>query len=316
MNPMLETMSNKDDEPPSPMATQSGPVEALNGGTEKKKTGLWAWLKSLSKPKNGSEHLREALEEYIEELDNGETQSIALHERTLISNVLKLRDMTVVDVMIPRADIIAIDIDTTQEDLLALLSEKQCSRIPVYRETLDDVIGTVHIKDLLSRLAIKKEIQIKELIRDVPIVSPSMPVLDLMLQMRQSKKHMTLVVDEYGGIDGLVTIGDVLESIVGEIDDEFDFDEQPEMIEKSDGSIYADARVDIDEFEERFGLLLSDEEREESDTLGGLVFTIAGRIPARGEVLKHESGVVFEILDADPRRINRLRIKNIPQNPA
>ncbi|MEM6781273.1 MAG: transporter associated domain-containing protein, partial [Pseudomonadota bacterium] len=142
---------------------------------------------------------------------------------------------------------------------------------------------------------------------------PSMPVLDLMLQMRQSKKHMAMVIDEYGGIDGLVTIGDVLEAIVGEIDDEFDLDEHPEMIERNDGSVLADARVDIDEFEERYGELLTEEERNDIDTLGGLVFSVAGRIPARGEVLKHDSGIVFEILDADPRRINRLRIKNIPE---
>jgi len=119
-------------------------------------------------------------------------------------------------------------------------------------------------------------------------------------------------VDEFGGIDGLVTIGDVIEAIVGEIDDEHDLDDDPQMLEVEDGVVVADARVDLEEFEERFGMFLSDEEREEIDTLGGLVFTIAGRVPVRGEILTHECGMVFEIIDADPRKINRLRIRDIP----
>lgn len=307
---MLDNTNENDTppEPPSMKTTQSGQTS---------KAGILSWLKSFTKSKNGSDHLREALEEYIEELhDNGESPSIAQHEQALISNVLHLRDLTVVDVMIPRADIEAIDINTSQEDLMGLLAEKQFSRIPVYKDSLDHIVGTIHIKDILSHLAISKDFKVKDLMRDVPIVSPSMPVLDLMLQMRQTKKHMAMVVDEYGGIDGLVTIGDVLEAIVGEIDDEFDPEEQPEILEKPDGTILADGRVDIEEFEERYGELLSQDERDDIDTLGGLVFSVAGRIPARGEVLKHESGLVFEIIDADPRRINRLRIKNIPQRDA
>lgn len=277
--------------------------------------GVVQWLKSFSKAKNGSENLREALEEYIEELnDDEENPHVARHEQSLISNILKLRDLTVVDVMIPRADIIALDLNTSQNDLMALLAEKQFSRIPVYKDTLDHVVGTVHIKDVLSHLATKQEIKLKDMLRDVPIVSPSLPVLDLMLQMRQIKKHMAMVVDEYGGIDGLVTIGDVLESIVGEIDDEFDQDDDPEMIEKPDGTLVADGRVDIEDLEERFGEILTEDQRNDVDTIGGLVTSIAGRVPARGEVLKHdESGLVFEILDADPRRVGRLRIKNISQ---
>lgn len=302
------------DEPPS---TETAPFEKQKNGDGqiKAKGNLVAWLKSFSKSKNGSENLREALEEYIEELnDSAESPAIALHEQTLISNVINLRDLTVVDVMIPRADIVAIDVNTSQEDLMKLLAERQFSRIPVYKESLDHIIGSIHIKDILSHLAKSKDFHVKELMRDVPIVSPSMPVLDLILQMRQWKKHMAMVVDEYGGIDGLVTIGDVLESIVGEIDDEFDLDVNPEMIEKPDGTVLADARVDIELFEDKYGELLTEEERNDIDTLGGLVFSVAGRIPARGEVLKHDSGIVFEILDADPRRINRMRIKNIPQS--
>jgi len=139
-----------------------------------------------------------------------------------------------------------------------------------------------------------------------------MPVLDLLLMMKQMRRHMALVVDEFGGIDGHVTINDVIESIVGEIEDEYDRDDEPTLIQNRDGSIMIDARYDIEEFEEKFGRLLTDEEREDNDTLGGLVFEIAGRVPARGEILTHPSGMVFEIVDADPRRVNRLLIKNIP----
>jgi len=131
--------------------------------------------------------------------------------------------------------------------------------------------------------------------------------------MRQSRRHMALVVDEYGGIDGLVTIGDIVESVLGEIEDEHDTQEEPQLMTYADGTVLADARVSIDDFEEEYGTLLSDDERSESDTLGGLVFTIAGRIPVRGEVLTHDSGMEFEIMDADPRRINVVRIRNIPE---
>ncbi|MCG8522320.1 MAG: magnesium/cobalt efflux protein, partial [Pseudomonadales bacterium] len=131
-------------------------------------------------------------------------------------------------------------------------------------------------------------------------------------QMQQTSKHMALVVDEYGGIDGLVTIGDIVENIVGEIDDEFDNDIQPELTRNSDGSVIVDARYDMEEFEKEFGAILSEEEREDVDTVGGVVFSIAGRIPARGEILVHEeSGVKFEVMDADPRRVNRLKIRNL-----
>ncbi len=273
----------------------------------------FTWIKSLmqTKAQPNETSLREALEEVIEEYEDRPSHHIAAHERLLITNILKLRDMTVTDVMVPRADIIAIPLDTTQKKLFALLSERQFSRLPVYREDLDDIIGTIHIKDIMAELAKgQQDLKLKDLIRSVPIVSPSMPVLDLMLQMQQSTKHMALVVDEYGGIDGLVTIGDLVESIVGEIDDEFQNEIQPSLIKNADGSITVDARYDLEEFEDEFGQIVNEEEREDVDTLGGLVFYIAGRIPARGEILEHEeSGIKFEILDADPRRVNRLKIK-------
>ncbi|HEY8190526.1 MAG TPA: transporter associated domain-containing protein, partial [Micavibrio sp.] len=196
----------------------------------------------------------------------------------------------------------------------SLLSEKQYSRLPVYRDSLDDVIGSIHIKDILAALARNEKIEIENLIRDVPIVSPAMHVLDLLLEMKQTRRHMALVVDEFGGIDGLVTVGDIIGAIVGEIEDEHEVDDQPQMTMAPDGTVIADGRVDVEELEEKFGAFLSDAERQDIDTLGGLVFAIAGRVPTRGEVLSHDSGLVFEVLDADPRRVSRLRIKNIPQD--
>jgi CBS domain containing-hemolysin-like protein len=262
-------------------------------------------------PCKHEEKLREALEEYIAEPGSHSTQTISAHERNLIANVLKLRDKNVVDVMIPRADIVSIDVNISRQELMLLLAEKQYSRLPVCGESLDDILGTIHIKDILSQLATEKPLIIRDLVRDVPIVSPAMPVLDLLLHMRKSRKHMVLVVDEFGGIDGLVTIGDLIEAIVGELEDEFDTDIQPEIEESSDGSLYADARFDIDDFENKYGQILNEEERSDIDTLGGLVFSLAGRIPARGEVITHENGMVFEVLDADPRRIKRLRIRGL-----
>ncbi|MGB0719888.1 MAG: hemolysin family protein [Bdellovibrionales bacterium] len=272
-------------------------------------------MKSLFKPKHDTS-LREAIEEYIEEPESFSDDTETLQERALFSNILALRDISVDQVMIPRADIIAIDVEAPREELLGILAEKQVSRLPVYRGTLDDVLGTVHLKDIIACIANDKDIHIEELMTDVPIVSPSMPVLDLMLTMRQNRRHMALIVDEYGGIDGLATIGDIVETIIGEIEDEHDGPATPKMIEDADGSIIADARLYIETFEETYGTLLDEEERDESDTIGGLVFSLAGRIPVRGEVLSHPSGMEFEVMDADPRRIHVVRIRNIPQKAA
>lgn len=276
--------------------------------------GLLGWLRTMFKPKQENT-LREALEEYIDEA-NGEEEaydSTSIQERAILGNILKLRDIKVIDVMIPRADIVAIDEGISQDNLLNLLNERQFSRLPVYRENLDDVLGTVHIKDVLSALSQKKKINISEMITEIPIVSPSMHVLDLILEMRQNRRHMALVVDEYGGIDGLVTIGDVIEAIVGDLHDEHDNNKEPQISQNDDGSVTADARVDIDDFEALYGTVFSDEEREESDTLGGIVCYIAGRVPDRGEILTHDNGTTFEVLDADPRRVSLLKIRNIPE---
>lgn len=275
--------------------------------------GVISFFKGLMKPQKSDTTLRETIEEYIEgEAGDFEGESVSAHEKLLISNILSLRDVSAADVMIPRADIVAISEDMSQADLLALLAERQYSRIPVYKDTLDNVTGSIHVKDVLATLAQGIEINIPALVRDIPIISPSMPVLDLLLQMRITRKHMVLVIDEFGGIDGLITIGDVIEAIVGEIYDEHDPDDQPQILQKPDGTVIADARFDLEEFEGLFSNVISQDERDDNDTLGGLIVSMAGRVPARGEVLTHDSGMVFEILDADPRRVNKVCIRNVP----
>lgn len=285
---------------------------------ERKSHGVVGWLKALipAQPQsNNEELLREAIEEYIEDTPSTESDHITRQERELFSNILKLRDIKVYDVMLPRADIAAIEIETPKEEILQFITENPHSRFPIYKDTLDNVIGSLHIKDILATFAEGVKLNIKDILTDMPIVSPSMPILDLLMVMRKTRRHMVLVVDEYGGIDGMVTMGDVLETIIGEIDDEHALDDNDQILKDQDGAFFADARVSIEKFEELFGKILTGEEREESDTLGGLIFALAGRVPARGEILTHSSGIIFEILDADPRRISRLKIRNAPENP-
>jgi CBS domain containing-hemolysin-like protein len=186
------------------------------------------------------------------------------------------------------------------------------TRLPVYRDNLDDVIGMVHIKDLLPYWGDGAEFKLEPLIREVLFVPPSMRILDLLLQMRDTGVHMAIVVDEYGGTDGLATIEDLVEEIVGEIQDEHDKILPPQIVELPNGALEADARVEVEELERRLGIeLLDAERREDVDTLGGLLFTLLDRVPARGEIVRHPAGVEFAVLEADPRRIKRLRI--IPQ---
>jgi CBS domain containing-hemolysin-like protein len=237
------------------------------------------------------------------------------HERTLIANILEIRDQPVSELMVPRADIVAVEADTGRDALLHFLASHQHSRLPVYRETLDDVIGIIHIKDVLAAVADGRDFSLPDIVRPVSILAPSMRVLDLLLEMRKTHQQMALIVDEFGGIDGLITIEDLIEGIVGEITDEHDRVVPAELTERPDGSLLADARVPIEVFEARVGPVLEQDERDEVDTLGGLVFSLAGRVPSRGELLTHPSGLEFEILDADPRRIKRVRVRNPPPLP-
>lgn len=260
--------------------------------------------------------IRESIEELIDERESeGQTSAIDLQERTLIANVLKLHDRTVEDVMVPRADIVAIDKNASSQELLDIFATHQFSHLPVYEEKLDNIVGKIHIKYLVPYIAAGKDFIPSELIHDVTIVSPAMPVMALLLEMKETKKHMALVVDEFGGIDGLITMNDLIESIVGEIDDEFEPDDQTALIANSDGSITADARYLIEDFEDEYCSLSTAEDNfEDIDTLGGLTATIAGKMPLKGEILKLSCGVEIEVLEADPRRVHKIRLTNVPKN--
>ena len=278
---------------------------------------LWQRLRGLFRARNGDSALRNTIEEIIEETEREEQADVAIgsHERVMLGNILKLRHLTAYDVMIPRADITAVEIAAPLKEVITAMSEMGHSRVPVYRGNLDDIVGFVHIKDVLAAVESDRKFSLAGLTRGVLFVAPSMRVLDLLLQMRLSRVHLALVVDEFGGTDGLITIEDLVEEIVGEIEDEHDTEEGPHLVRWPDGSLVADARVDVEEFEEAFGPVLTEEEREEDiDTLGGLVATIAGHVPTRGELIMHSSGVTFEIMEADPRRIKRLRVRRAPQD--
>ena len=257
---------------------------------------------------------REALDAMIAAPSAADDESpITAQERVLIGNVLKVHDRSAADVMVPRVDVIAFDIERPFDELVKLMIEHGHSRVPVYRETLDDVLGFVHVKDVLAPVADRRVVKLAPMLRKVLVVAPSLPVFDLLVQMRQTRTHIAMVVDEFGGIDGLVTIEDLIEEIVGEIEDEHDVDETPILIERPDGSVIADARIPIETLEERRGTSLRHNgDHEEVDTLGGLVFTLAGRVPRRGEVIPHPDGIEFEVLDADPRRVKRLRVRGLP----
>ncbi len=292
-------------------------------------------LKRMFAPEGSEgETVREVIEELIEERfeeNPDEEATIDPNERLLLANVLKLRDVTAADIMVPRADIVAVDVDTPLSEVLLLLVKEGHSRFPVYRETLDDVAGFVHIKDLAilatSKLpgasAPENDVtpqeespkHLMETIRPALFVSPAVRVMDLLLEMRLKRTHMAMVVDEYGGIDGLLTIEDVVEQIVGEIEDEHDEDETPEMVQRNDGTVLANARVTLIDFSSKHGVIFTEEEQQEADTLGGLVARLAGRVPGRGELVRHPSGLEFEVLDGDPRHVRRLRIRGLPQQP-
>jgi magnesium and cobalt transporter len=275
--------------------------------------------------KREAESVRDRMEELIEEReesrregrDHAERDEFSAQERALLGNVLKLRDKTADDVMVPRADIMAMPEDSTLEQAIRLIQRDGHSRYPVYRGQLDEIVGMVHIKDVFASVGREAAFDLKAILRKPLFTVPSVPVLDLLLQMRMARIHMALVVDEYGGIDGLVTIEDLVETITGDISDEHDEDASPQMVEKPDGTVEVDARMPVAAFELKFGPLLTEEERAaDIDTVGGLVFTLAGRVPARGELVSHSSGLEFRVLEADPRRIRRLRVRRPGAQPA
>jgi CBS domain containing-hemolysin-like protein len=296
---------------------------------------LWKRLKARL-GRNGDTSLRESLEDVIES-HGKETggEMIRAEAKSMMLNLIAFSELRVADVMVPRADIVSLPETASMRELLDCFTEANHSRLPVYRETLDDTSGMVHIKDAVRWLSAKAARRRKKpgkdearpagmtltavdlatpvkqagIMRELLFVPPSMPASDLLVKMQASHIHMAIVVDEYGGTDGLVSIEDLVEEIVGDIADEHDIDEG-QMIRDSGKGIYvADARVGIDELEALLGIdFLPDERDQDADTLGGLIFSMMGRVPARGELIKHDSGVEFEVMESDPRRVKKIRI--------
>jgi CBS domain containing-hemolysin-like protein len=259
--------------------------------------------------------IRESLEEVIEESDR-QSPALSAQERLMLGNLLKFGELKVSDVMVPRAEIIAADETMPLSELVTLFREAQHSRLPLYRETLDDPTGLVHVKDVMGQLdsspegdyCISPHAHIGALRRPILFAPPSMRLLDLLLKMQTSHTHLALVIDEYGGTDGLVSIEDIIEEIVGDIADEHD--EDAVSLKPDDDGFVADARLDLDDFKRETGLDLATEDAgEDIDSIGGLVISLLGRVPQRGEIIAHPAGFEFEVLDADPRRIRRLRIR-------
>ena len=237
---------------------------------------------------------------------NGNTLS---HENELLKNLAGLRGITASDVMVPRVDIVSVAMSDDFNEIVKRLIKTNHSRVPVRNESLDDIVGILHIKDVLANLFLKEKQNIKTLLRKPIFVSPSISLLDLLYEMRIKRRHLALVVDEYGGIDGLVTIEDLVEELVGEIEDEHDSSSECRLEKMKDGSIVVEARIIIDLLEDFIQSIRKEDLNEEIETLGGFIVSIAGRVPVKGEVIKYSpSGLKFEILEADPRKVILVKI--------
>ncbi|MCR4624110.1 MAG: hemolysin family protein [Alphaproteobacteria bacterium] len=259
------------------------------------------------------EDLIEADSEVAQELNTDDTSELAL-----VSNVLGLKDLTAEDIMVPRADIVATKIDTSLDSFIEIFSKNNFSQIPIYKDTLDNVVGIVRVRDFLPYIHNPDSFDIHSLLKEVIYVAPSIQLLELLVEIKASANHMALVVDELGGIDGLVTLQDVVSEIVGEIQQNQSI--FPQIINKQDGSFVADAKMLISECEEKLDidlvnpLLKNENEEINFETLGGLVMFLAGRMPTRGETFIHPSGIEFEIAEADARHIKRLVIRKRAEN--
>lgn len=281
--------------------------------------GLWSGLKSLLFGEGEAPSLRQELEEALDDYDDESAEDgaappvkgdLSVIERQMLRNLLHFSEHTVDDVAVPRSDIIAIEEKASFADLAALFAEAGHSRIPVYRDTLDTIVGMVHIRDAFAILAGKTPVPdtLAPLIRQPLYVPESMGALDLLAEMRAKRTHLAIVLDEYSGTEGLLTFEDLVEEIVGEVEDEHDDEPELMLVPLANGMWDADARAELEDVAEEIDEKLGDIE-EDVDTLGGLAFVLAGRVPEPGEILEHpESGWKLEILDSDGRRVTRLRL--------
>lgn len=254
-------------------------------------------------------NLRESIQDVIEESSrNGDASSnLTSKEKTILENILSINKLKALDVMVPRAEIVCASHNSSYQELIKIIEKESHSRIPIYRKDLDDVLGMVHIKDLI-KLNFKetdKEFDLKSILKNVLFIPPSMPVLNILLKMQSTKLHMALVIDEHGGTDGLVTIEDLVEEIVGEIQDEHDHEDLVEFRQVNENTFIANAKMELEDFEKKINFNFN---ALNVDTLGGYVFSIINRVPQKGEIIKTNTIYSFEILDADPRKIKVLKI--------
>ena len=279
------------------------------------KNGLIGWLKGLAGNRH-EEDLHDALAELIED-QQPTGEHAGTPEYHLLNNILKLKERSVSDCMCPRADIIAVEAQMPFDKLVAFITEQGHSRYPVYRGHMDDVVGMIHMKDVTRALAHGTQIAIGDILRDVLYVPTTMPIMKLLMQMRHKRYNMAIVVDEYGGVDGLVTIEDLVEQIVGEIEDEHDETDYAPVQQRGDGAVVVDGRMPLADLETQLGHFLTDSEREEVETVNGLILHLAGRVPPRGTQLQHQSGMLIDIVEADARRVRRARLRQeTPANDA
>ena len=333
---MPDETHNPVPEPPSSTATAASNGQQHNAARE----SLFDRLKTMLGLKSNAS-LREDLKEALAE--NQQNSAFSPQERTMLENVLGFRELRVADVMVPRADIIAVAFDTSLAELLRVFRTASHSRLPVYGETLDDPKGMLHIRDFLDFLAARADagaarrkrrndkettafdlgnvdlaltLASTKLLRPVLYAPPSMPALDLLVRMQATRTHIALVIDEYGGTDGLVSIEDLVEMIVGDIEDEHD--ETGVAIQPASGGyLMIEARASLEEVSEVLGTDLElDDAAEDVDTIGGYLATIAGRVPSRGELIATPNGIEFEVMDADPRRIKRVRVQKLTTDEA
>ena len=266
--------------------------------------------KFFLKKNTENNNLKQSIETVLDS-DLKDTEGISKHERLMLLNILKIDGIRSSDIMIPRADIGAVELNDSFEKVLEVFIKEAHSRVPIYEKNLDNIIGMIHIKDLVNYQNQKKTETnfLQNLKREILEIPPSMPVLDLLLKMQLTRLHMGIVIDEYGCTDGLITIEDVIEEITGEIEDEHDEKNLPMLIKTSLNTFEASARIEIDELQKVTNVeFLNSYDNDDVDTLGGLIFSITGRVPQRGEIIKHTSGTTFEIKDADPMKIKSVKV--------
>ena len=256
---------------------------------------------------DSNQNVRESIKDVIDDRSNAKNGfDLSSKEKSILTNILSINQLKASDVMIPRASIISVSHQSNYDELIKIIENESHSRMPVFRKDLDDVLGMVHIKDIIKYAGEKKtKFNIVDVLKEVLFVPPTMPVLNLLLKMQATKLHMALVIDEHGGTDGLITIEDVVEEIVGEIEDEHDKDDNFSFKSIDSDIFEAKADMTLEDFNKQSNL---DLHKEDVDTLGGYVFSIINRVPNKGEIIKSDELFIFEVLDADPRKIKKLKI--------